>query len=358
VRIDRGARSALKAFSPSVVLEIGSSDWSWGATDLGRLHSDAARIAGGQWYLLGPVVLRAGFCVLRFDAGIDGPPSAPTTVLRAFQELKGFEGAAVAVPREDGRLIELRSLPGCATLRVFPRAEGATLGRIPRVWLDEALGAVEDRYGSPAALTFGAFRSSGVDDLSRAADVIREVDVPQSGIGCSAVWFRGDEGGLLVGSTGGVGLQVAIIGLRSRRIIAESAEWLRQLGLRLAEVTEPAYARVSLEPTGLGAFSPFSRTQPGAPASPNPSVTERHLDEWAPDAYWWQLIDRRLAQRLPGGLHERTLSSHLVELAFGDALDWVPVAPWAGDLNAPESVDPLDQQSTARAYMAPLLWGF
>jgi hypothetical protein len=115
---------------------------------------------------------------------------------------------------------------------------------------------------------------------------------------------------------------------------------------------------VGIEPTGLGAFGPYSRNQPGAPASPNPSVTERRLDEWVPDTYWWQAIDKRMAQRLSSSVATSAVSDQLVEITFGDAADWVPATSWPGDAGAPPSVDPLDELSKGRECLAPLLWGF
>ncbi len=356
MRVAKGTRSALKAFAPSLVLEIGADDRVWGSSDLERLRAGVAQVAGDRWELYGPAVLREGYCVVRFDAPFDRPPSAATKLLAALEELPDLDDVVAAVPGEDRRLVGLRSSAGCITLRAFPRTEAATDAEIPQGWVEEALSAVADRFGSPVAVAFGIFRSSRTDDVGRAADVLREVGPASGGFGCAAVWFPPSGGGLVVGGTGGSGLQVAAIGAQATDGIVDAALWLRQLGLRLADVAAPAYARVSIEPTGLGAFSPFSRNQPGAPASPNPSVTERRLNEWVPDAYWWQLIDRALADRLRVGLASRDVSDRLVEITFGDSADWVPESSWPGDNDSPEVVAPLPILTDGRASLRPLLW--
>jgi hypothetical protein len=358
VRIEKGTRSALKAFAPSVLLKIGADDWAWGPTELERLQAGVAQVAGERWELYGPAVLREGFCVVRFDATFDRPPPAATKLLAALEVLPGLDDVVVAVPGEDRRLVELRSQAGCVTLRGFPRTAAATDGEVPLVWLQEALAVVEAHFGSPEAVAFGIFRSSKADDVSQVADVVREVAPASGGLGCAAVWFPPSGGGLVVGTTGGGGLQVAAIGAPATDDIFETAAWLRRLGLCLADAADLAYSRVSIEPTGLGAFSPFSRNQPGAPTSPNSSVTERRLDEWVPDAYWWQVIDKRMAERLPSGVSTSPVSDHLVEITFGEVVDWIPPTSWPGDADAPTSVDPLDALSKGRECLAPLLWGF
>ena len=136
---------------------------------------------------------------------------------------------------------------------------------------------------------------------------------------------------------------------------------LRDLGLALAEVEEPVYARVTMEPTSWTLLEPSTRQQPGSDwRKARTSRAERgELREAVPDAYWWQLLAPSLAERAELTTATVEPAGSLVSVTFGDPGEWWPQGPWIGDPahqpNATEAIAPALVQ--AREQLRPILFG-
>lgn len=323
--LGRGVIAGLRVHKPAVIVEVGATGWVWDEVSLARLAEARDAAAGDDWQAHGPALARPESCVLSFETPWDRPVPG-RRVLDSLVAFPGLDDVVVSPLRELLLLRDRRRDPGALSLRIFPLSEGeAVPSRRIRGLIDECLGWAAIGWGEPSHVAVGLEWGVQVDGLRGAGEVVGKIG--PSFAPMQAMWSARHGVHALVGvAASGRAVQVALTGKPVLDQLDLYASILRDLGRQLATSVPLSYARISVEPTGRRVFSNFSW-------SPDDEVMEgevsRRLDQYVPDAYWWQLVDMSLLGRLdPRVAPDAVIADRLGEVVFGAPTDWIPEHPW------------------------------
>lgn len=328
--LGRGVIAGLRVHKPAVIVEVGGAGWEWDDETLALLTEARDVAAGDAWQAHGPALARPESCVLSFETPWDRPVPG-RQVLDALQAFPGLDEAVVSPLREVVLLRDRRLDPGALTLRLFPRAEGQDVPheRI-RGLVDRCLEWVASLWAQPHHVSVGLEWGVEVDGLRGAGEVVGKIGTYFASP-MHAIWPERLGVHALVGvAASGRAVQVALTGNPVLGQLDGYSSLLRQLGVRLAASVALDFARISVEPTGNGVFDSFS-FGPDIDLLGEDVIVRRHLDRCVPDAYWWQLVDVSLLDRLdPPVAPTAVIAGRLGEVVFGAPSDWVPRHPWPG----------------------------
>jgi len=311
----------LHVFEPNLLLEIELSESALRSRILQDWPAQLSSELSVGWMIHGPLRVSEQRTVAYFKVpfGKHGQPIA--SILEAFDRIDRSNQLTLRAPEVDPDLDALRVAESCVNLRLFSRPEDGDTSAL-RIWMRRASEILDSEFGRPSSISIGDYRSLLAGTLEETIEVACALGF-DGGIPVSLVWKLSPGVALLVGSTGVDGcVQLALVGGMDVSDLGIRATWIRSVALDLVSVIPPLFARIAIEGTGLSAFDTYSRPQPGAASSPGTSWTERHLSEWVPDAYWWQIIDRDIASRLPPGIEVTSVAPSSVSIQFGAAQDW------------------------------------